>query len=265
MAPIPGLGQTDAPQPPRQDSMPGESAGGGGGNLNNGGGGGPNNRWYNPLPDPYGGVFPSNGAEVYNPFGTYGGMMPGGMMAPGMMGMMPGMMYGGMAGPGVVGNVWGGYDTGHEGDGNRIPGYGYNSVVDASVFQKSLSGNGELRTGVGEKIYQDHYVQSNDGFAILGLGAVGGFIGALGTNLLSTKGNNLLMRVSRRAKIPPFLNRVLTIGGAVAGGTILAVKGMPFVRSLMASHYSGLDYADNGNMDGSWTVQRNYDVGVGGI
>jgi hypothetical protein len=253
-------------QPPRQDAtapanttrLPGVS-------QNAGGGGGPNNRWYNPLPDPYGGVFPSNGAEIYNGFGGMGGygMMggyPGGMGGYGMgMGGYPGGYGMGFGAPGVAGNVWGGYDTGSETDGNRIPGYGYNDVVDASVFQKSLSGNGELNNNVKEKIYQEHFMRSNDGFVLAAVSALGGGAGFLLGNLSIAKINNLIPRF----KLPPVVSTLASLTGAAIAGTFTAVKTAPKINEYLAQKYVGLDYADNGTVDGSWTVQKEYDVSEG--
>ena len=55
---------------------------------------------------------------------------------------------------------------------------------------------------------------------------------------------------------------ILQVGIPIAGAAAGAIIGNRFLADKLKAYYTGLDYADNGNMDGSYTAQRGYDASL---
>jgi hypothetical protein len=208
--------------------------------------------WYNPFPNPYPYGFPTNGGNMYNP-------MMGGMMNPMMGGgMMNPMMGGGMMNPMMAGaygmptNIYGGYDYQNNNPNSALPGYGYQSAIAPTSFTSPLSGNGVAPNSAGNRIYQEHFAADNAPLVTMASGAVGAF--ATGMTWAGTIGKSRIFN----NKFGIFLQAGITLAGAVAG----AVMGNRFMGDKLKAYYTGLDYNENGNMDGSYTSQRGYDVNL---
>ena len=226
--------------------------------------------WYNPLPTPYAyGQFPTNGGSIYDPsmMGGMNPMMMGGMNNPMMMGgmnnpmMMGGMnnpmMMGGMYGsPAVTGNVYGGYDYQNNNPNSALPGYGYNRVVAPTSFTTPLSGTGVDPLYTGNRIYQDHFSTSNAPFVTWASGLTGAFVG--GTLWAQTAGRGFRGARGWVGRTGNFLQ----VGAVLAGAVIGAITGNRFFDGILKAQYTGLDHADNGILDGSYTTQRGNDVSL---
>ena len=204
--------------------------------------------WYNPFPNPYPYGFPTNGGNMYNLGGAYGNPYGAGYGSP----------YG--AGYGInpiAGNAYGGYDYQNTNPNSAVPGYGYQSAIAPTSFTSPLSGNGVAPNSAGNRIYQEHFAESNAPLVTMASGAVGGVTGGvlwaltLGRAFRGARGGALGKAGA--------IFQVLAIGaGAVAG----AVMGNRFMGDKLKAYYTGLDYNENGNMDGSYTSQRGYDVSL---
>jgi hypothetical protein len=238
--------------------------------------------WYNPLPNPYAYGLPSNGGNIYDPMmmggmygggiSPYGGGMPfgggmpygGGMYGGGMMpfgGGMPygGGMYGGGISPygggmygsaGVTGNVWGGFNYENNNPNSAVPGYGFNGVLGPTHFQTSLSGDGVDPHASTNRIFQEHFAESNMSLAhgaLFGTGFLGGMAFIQATPLRHLRG--------------PFGN-ALKCGSAVLAGGALMLLGSPSAKKFLERQYTGFDHANNGSIDGNYTTERNYDVSI---
>ena len=213
--------------------------------------------WYNPFPNPYPYGFPTNGGNMYNP-------MMGGMMNPMMGGgMMNPMMGGGMMNPMMAGaygtptNIYGGYDYQNNNPNSALPGYGYQSAVAPTSFTSPLSGNGVDPNSSGNRIFQEHFASDNSPFVTAASGALGAVAG--GGLWAHTFG--IAFRRARGGVLGKtgVIFQLLAMGaGAVAG----AVMGNRFMANKLKSYYTGLDYADDGNLNGSYTSQRGYDTSL---
>jgi hypothetical protein len=156
----------------------------------------------------------------------------------------------------VAGNVYGGYDYQNNNPNSALPGYGYQSAIAPTSFTSPLSGNGVAPNSAGNRIYQEHFAADNAPLVTMASGAVGAFAT---TALWSWTGGRAFR--GARGGWGKFGNifQMLAIGvGAVAG----AVMGRRFMDDKLKAYYTGLDYNENGNMDGSYTSQRGYDVNL---
>jgi hypothetical protein len=213
--------------------------------------------WYYPFPDPYNYGFPSNGANIY---GAGMGMgMGAGMYGMGMgmgMGMGSGVINPAVAGiygaNGGINNLYGSYNYQNKNTNSALPGYNYQSAVAPTTFTAPLSGNGVDPNSSGSRIYQEHFSEQNTPLVSVASGAVG--FCATGLTWAATMG-----------KLPIFDNKfgtILNTGIAIAGAAAGAIIGNRFLSDKLKAYYTGLDYADNGNMDGSYTAQRGYDASL---
>jgi hypothetical protein len=216
--------------------------------------------WYNPYPDPYLNGFPSNGANIYGAgmgmgAGMYGMGMGAGMYGAGM-GMGSGVINPAVAGiygaNGGINNLYGSYNYQNKNTNSALPGYGYQSAVAPTTFTAPLSGNGVDPNSSGSRIYQEHFSEQNTPLVSVASGAVG--FCATGLTWAATMG-----------KLAIFDNKfgtILNFGIAIAGAAAGAIIGNRFLSDKLKAYYTGLDYADNGNMDGSYTAQRGYDASL---
>jgi hypothetical protein len=207
--------------------------------------------WYNPFPNPYPYGFPTNGGNMYNFGAGYGNPYGAGYGNP------YGAGYGNPFGAGygvnpVAGNVYGGYDYQNNNPNSALPGYGYQSAIAPTSFTSPLSGNGVAPNSAGNRIYQEHFAADNAPLVTMASGAVGAF--ATGMTWAGTIGKSRIFN----NKFGIFLQAGITLAGAVAG----AVMGNRFMGDKLKAYYTGLDYNENGNMDGSYTSQRGYDVNL---
>ncbi len=194
--------------------------------------------WYNPFPNPYPYGFPTNGGNMYNP-------MMGGMNGGGMFGANP-----------IAGNVYGSYDYQNNNPNSALPGYNYQSAIAPTSFTSPLSGNGVAPNSSGDRIYQEHFAESNRPLVSMASGAVGGF--TAGALWMGTAGRVFRGARGGWGKFGNFCQLLAIGAGAVAG----SVMGDRFMGDKLKAYYTGLDYQENGNMDGSYTSQRGYDVSL---
>jgi hypothetical protein len=214
--------------------------------------------WYNPFPNPYAYGLPSNGGIV----GGFG-MNGMGMNGMGMYGGGFGGGFGGQYGPGLINpavaaygggfntNMYGSYNYQNDNPNSALPSYGYDTAVAPTTFTAPLSGNGTDPNSSGNRVFQEQFVDKNEPFMNL-FGALGGAGVGLGIWGLS------LGQVVKRGRGGNVGALVFTGLGALAGGLGLNVLFNKFGKPI----YTGLDYADNGHIDGSYTTQRGYDVAI---
>jgi hypothetical protein len=209
--------------------------------------------WYNPLPNPYPYGMPSNGGSIggLGMNGIYGGGFGGGFVG-GLGGQYgPGLINPAVAaygGGGNISNIYGSYDYQNNNANSALPSYGYNSVVAPTTFTAPLSGNGVDPNSSGSRVHQELFYWQN----IPSLTMAGGLIGGgIGLGLWSgTLGHKI------KGKPGNIGAALFTIAVALAGG-VLSKK---YHEDRLQREYTGYDYADNGQMDGSYTVQRGYDI-----
>jgi hypothetical protein len=187
--------------------------------------------------------------------GMYGMGMGAGMYGAGM-GMGSGVINPAVAGiygaNGGINNLYGSYNYQNKNTNSALPGYGYQSAVAPTTFTAPLSGNGVDPNSSGSRIYQEHFSEQNTPLVSVASGAVGAC--ATGLTWAATMG-----------KLSMFKNKfgdILQVGIAIAGAAAGAIIGNRFLADKLKAYYTGLDYADNGNMDGSYTAQRGYDASL---
>ncbi len=220
--------------------------------------------WYNPFPYPYTYGFPSNGADICGA-GIYGMGMGAGMYGAGMgmgmgMGMGSGVINPAVAGiygaNGGISNLYGSYNYQNKNTNSAIPGYNYQSAVAPTTFTAPLSGNGVDPNSSGSRIYQEHFSEQNTPLVSVASGGVGLF--TAGALWMFTLGRFFRGSKGPMRKAGDVLQLLAMGVGAAAG----AVMGNRFLGDKLKAYYTGLDYADNGNMDGSYTAQRGYDASL---
>jgi hypothetical protein len=222
--------------------------------------------WYNPFPNPYTYGFPSNGADIYGA-GLYGAGMGMGMgmgMGAGLygagMGMGSGVINPAVAGiygaNGGINNLYGSYNYQNKNTNSALPGYNYQSAVAPTTFTAPLSGNGVDPNSSGSRIYQEHFSEQNTPLVSVASGGVGAL--TAGGLWVFTLGRCFRGATGAMSKAGNVLQLLAMGAGAAAG----AVIGNRFLADKLKAYYTGLDYADNGNMDGSYTAQRGYDASL---
>jgi hypothetical protein len=216
--------------------------------------------WYNPFPNPYAYGLPSNGGIVgglgMNGMGMYGM----GMNGMGMYGGGFGGGFGGQYGPGLINpavaaygggfntNMYGGYNYQNNNPNSALPGYGYESAVAPTTFTAPLSGNGVDPNSSGSRVHQELFYWQNIPSLSMAGGLFGGLAGLVGWS--ATLGHKI------KGKPGNIGAALFTIAAAVVGG----VMSKKYHEDRLQREYTGYDYADNGQMDGSYTVQRGYDI-----
>lgn len=191
---------------------------------------------YNPYPSPYPTGLPGSSITSFGPYGgAYGA-------------------YGGAYG-GMMGNPYGGFqnNTGTGGlspQTGLAPSYGFDRAVSPTVFQGALSGDGSLPSVHPGRANQELFGREN---AEQQSNLVGG-AASVGTFSL------LRMLPFSRNVMRNGFGMLLSVGLAALGGTGAKLVAKDHLENINRQKYIALDYADNGVLDGSWLVQRNYDT-----
>jgi hypothetical protein len=183
---------------------------------------------YNPYPSPYPTGLP--GSSITS-FGAYGGA------------------YGGM-----MGNPYGGFqnNTGTGGLSPQTglpPGYGFDRAVSPTVFQGALSGDGSLPSAHPGRANQELFGREN---AEQQSNLVGGAASVAGFSLLR------MLPFSGNVMRNGF-GMLLSVGIAALAGIGAKLVAKDHLSLFNRQKYVALDYADNGSIDGSWLIQRNYE------
>ena len=198
---------------------------------------------YNPYPSPYPTGLPGSSITSFGPYGAgaYGGAYGAGA-------------YGGAYG-GMMGNPYGGFqnNTGTGGlspQTGLAPGYGFDRAVSPTVFQGALSGDGSLPSVHPGRANQELFGREN---AEQQSNLVGGVASVATFSLLR------MVPFSRNVMRNGF-GMLLSVGLAALGGTGAKLVAKDHLENINRQKYVALDYADNGVLDGSWLVQRNYET-----
>jgi hypothetical protein len=157
------------------------------------------------------------------------------------------------------GNPYGGYNnsTGTGGlnpQTGLAPGYGFESAVSPTVFQGALSGDGTLSPVHPGRLAQE-YIGRENGERKSGL--VGLAVGTTAAFAMMATPNWMRLRPTRG-----FFQTVLALGIGVAAGTAAKLAVQPSLETLSKNVALSQDVADNGHIDNSRILQRNFDPNI---
>lgn len=202
---------------------------------------------YNPYPSPYPTGLPGSSITSFGPYGAgaYGGAYGAGAYG----------AYGGAYG-GMMGNPYGGFqnNTGTGGlspQTGLAPGYGFDRAVSPTVFQGALSGDGSLPSVHPGRANQELFGREN---AEQQSNLVGGAASVASLSFLAS------LPFGRRIIFGSSLSALVSVGLAALVGTGAKLVAKDHLENINRQKYVALDYADNGVLDGSWLVQRNYET-----
>jgi hypothetical protein len=211
---------------------------------------------YNPYPSPYPTGLPGSSIASMTPYG-YGG---GGAMY-GAGGSYGNTQYGGGYGYGnMMGNPYGGYQnsTGTGGLSSQTGlanGYGYESAVAPTVFQGALSGDGTLPSVHPGRIAQEFIGRENGEHKA---NAIGMGIG-IGSGAMVYALTPRWFRSFGFRGVPKLLTAA-AIG--LAAGLTAKFASQPSLEKLSKNIALSEDYADNGHIDSSRLLQKNFEPDI---